>query len=43
MSDATTPPPAQSPAPASASARPDVGMVFEILLASGDPTTKEQP
>lgn len=43
MSDATTPPPAQTPAPASASARPDVSMVFETLLASGDPTTKEQP
>jgi len=43
MSDATTPPPAQNPAPASASARPDVGMVFGTLLASGDPTTKEQP
>lgn len=43
MSDAITPPPVQSPAPASASARPDVGMVFETLLASGDPTTKDQP
>lgn len=43
MSDATTALPTQSPSPASASARPDVGMVFETLLASGDPTTKEQP
>lgn len=43
MSDASTPPPATSPAPGSASARPDVGMVFETLLASGDLATKEQP
>lgn len=43
MSDASTPPLAQSPAPASASARPDVGMVFETLLASGDLATKERP
>jgi len=43
MSDASPTPPAQTPAPASASARPDVGMVFETLLASGDPTTREQP
>ena len=38
-----TPPPAQNAAPASESARPDVGMVFETLLASGDPTAKERP
>ena len=43
MSDADTPPPTSDPAPAKASARPDVGMTFKTLLASGDPTTKEQP
>jgi hypothetical protein len=43
MIDAKTPSPAQTPAPASASARPDVGMVFETLLASRDPSAKEMP
>lgn len=41
MSDADTLPPTPNPAPASA--RPEVGMVFETLLASGDPATKGQP
>lgn len=39
MSDQSAP----LPAPASASARPDVGMVFDTLLASGDATIEEQP
>lgn len=43
MNDASASTPASAPVPASASARPDVGMVFETLLASGDSATKEQP
>lgn len=43
MSDASTEPPAPKPALASASVRPDVGMVFGTLLASEDPTIKERP
>ena len=43
MSDSAAPPAVSTPAPASVSARPDVGMVFHTLLASGDQTTKVQP
>lgn len=43
MSDESTPSAASPPASASASAHPDVGMVFGTLLASGDVTIKEQP
>lgn len=42
MSDANTPPPAPDPAPAQPSSRPDVGMVFEALVASGNPVPKGQ-
>lgn len=43
MSDESKPNPEPASAPESPSARPDVGMVFETLLASGDLAMKGQP
>lgn len=43
MNDTTAPSPSAEHLPTSDSDRPDVGMVFKALLASGGSTRKDQP